>query len=200
MYKIRLAMQSDVPAMLNIYRPFIEDSWTSFEMAVPTQDAFWQRVCKVLPENPWLVCEWQGDTIAYAYSGTHRSRHAYQWNRELSVYVHPDHYGRGIAKALYTALFDILIWQGYTNTLIGIALPNEASVRFHESMGYQLVGIYHRVGYKMGKYHDVGWWEKLLDSGEEPPGTILSLEELAGTKTWEEIIKKAEVLIKTNKV
>ena len=167
-----MAKAQDIPGMLEIYTPLVETSAISFEVSPPAASEFRDRVKDVLLEAPWLVCM-SGATVAgYAYAGRHRKRAAYQCSRELSVYVRPDFHRRGIASGLYTALIDMLKLQGYSNALIGIALPNPASVRFHESMGFQPVGVYHRVGIKLGQFYDVGWWEMSL-SEAIPEGILL---------------------------
>lgn len=190
--KIRLAEERDVPAMLHIYAPFVEQTSVSFEEEVPAEAAFWERIEGVLREAPWVVCTVDERVVAYAYAGYHRVRAAYRWNRELSAYVHPDFRGRFIGGALYQALFAALRWQGYTNALAGIVLPNVSSVRFHERMGFRLVGIYHKVGYKLSRYWDVGWWEKPLIDGDEPPGEIRSVEALLRSDEWNRMLREAE--------
>ena len=161
-YQIRMATRRDVPGMLAIYAPIIEKTTTSFEYHVPSEPFFWQRVSKVLEESAWLVCMKGDAVVGYAYAGAHRGRMAYQWNREMSVYVHEDHRGRSIATALYYSLFGIIRRQGFTNALIGVTLPNEPSVAFHEKLGFEKVGIYRDVGFKHGAYHSVGWWQLKL--------------------------------------
>ena len=197
--KIRLAERQDVAAMLQIYAPFIKNTSISFEEEVPTEEAFWERVQAVLRKAPWLVCTFDGVVIAYAYAGSHRGRASYRWNRELSAYVHPDYRRRNIAGALYQVLFEGVVWQGYTNALAGIVLPNEASVKFHERVGFQLIGIYRRIGYKFGQYWDVGWWEKPLSPRELPPGNIKPLEELLASIHWKDIVQAAEDTIEITK-
>ncbi len=186
LYTIRLATQADVPAMLAIYGPFVEHSYVSFETEVPTASAFWQRAQTVLAEAPWLVCTYEDQVVGYAYASAHRSRQAYQWNRELSVYVKEAWRGKGIARALYSTLIELLKLQGYLNTLIGISLPNETSVRFHEKMGFKPVGIYHNVGFKKGRFCDVGWWELSIQNA--PPNEIISPPDCQKMSLWQEIL------------
>ena len=182
-FKIQLAKKEDVNNMLQIYGPFILNTAVSFESTIPSEKEFWERIKKVLVEAPWLVCKSDNKVIAYAYASAHRSRAAYQWSRELSVYVHQDWRAKGIAKALYHSLIELLKLQGYRNTFIGITLPNIASVKFHEKMGYKAVGVYHKVGFKNGQYHDVGWWEMLIN--DEIPKAIKRPEDLKKSKAWE---------------
>ncbi|HMQ63974.1 MAG TPA: N-acetyltransferase family protein [Flavilitoribacter sp.] len=193
--KIRLAEEADTPQMLAIYSPFILHSNTSFELSVPSIDAFRERVKAVLAEAPWLVCETPDGRVAgFAYAGKHRERPAYRWTRELSVYIHQNYRGQNIATALYTALIGLLRLQGYANTLIGITLPNDASVRFHEKMGFKPIGVYHNVGFKAGAFHDVGWWEMAI--ADQLPGYISGPEAILDTEDWEAAIAKGEAYLR----
>lgn len=173
--------------MLHIYRRFILETTISLEHEVPTVSVFQKRISKVLMEGPWLVCEFEGKVIAYAYASKHRERIGYRYTRELSVYVSEAHSGNGIASGLYTTLMLILIFQGYKNVLVGIVLPNEKSVAFHEKMGFKLVGIYHSVGVKFGKYVNVGWWE--LELNQEPPTEIIHWKAFIHKACWEKAFR-----------
>ena len=165
---IRKAGPKDVPGMLEIYRPFVENSAITFEVIPPPAETFRNRVAEVQVEAPWLVCiSGAGEVAGFAYAGRHRKRAAYRYTRELSVYVRPEFRRRGIATGLYVALIELLKLQGYSNALIGITMPNPGSIDFHESMGFRPVGVYHRVGIKSGRYYDVGWWEMALSDAEQ---------------------------------
>ena len=141
-----------------------------------------ERIAAHRETHPWLVAEDGGDVIGYAYASPFRSRHAYQWSVETSVYIATDAQRRGAGRTLYTALFDILRAQGYRQALAGITLPNPASVGLHEAMGFSRVGVYRAVGWKLGMWHDVGWWQRDLAGGASPdgaPGAPCALGELA---------------------
>ena len=130
---------------------------------------FVTECCGVMRTKPWLVWEEDGRVLGYAYASGHRARAAYQWCVEVSVYVHPDARRGGIARRLYTELFERLREQGFYNAYAGITLPNPASVGFHEAMGFRPIGVYPKIGYKFGRWHDVGWWSlRLRDDDEEP--------------------------------
>lgn len=187
-YTIRLAEQRDVRPMLDIYAPFITHSPTSFEEVVPSEEEFWQRIQATLQEAPWLVCQRDDEVIGYAYASSHRVREAYRWTRELSAYIKEGFRGKNVATALYTTLLELLKLQGYANTLIGITLPNEASIRFHEKMGFSKIGVYHQIGFKHGRYHDVGWWE--LPIRTDAPGEIRSIDAIQQTTNWQTAIEK----------
>lgn len=171
--QLRPATAEDAPSIARIYAPFVENTVISFETEPPTDAEIATRITRKTERYPWLVAV-REDVVGYAYAGSHRSREAYQWSVDVSVYVDPDHHRRGIARALYTALFAVLREQGFLNAYAGIALPNQASTEFHESMGFEEVGTYHDVGYKSGDWHDVRWYEKQLDERpaepEEPTG------------------------------
>ena len=127
-----------------------------------------QRIRDVQEKHPWLVFESSGAVLGYAYASTHRARKAYQWCVEVSVYVAAAARHRGIGRALYSALFDLLRRQGMVNAYAGITLPNAASVGLHESFGFRPIGVYPRNGFKFGKWHDVGWFELRLQDPAVP--------------------------------
>jgi phosphinothricin acetyltransferase len=159
---IRPATAADAPALLAIYRPFVETSTVSFETAVPAVEAFAARVDKALAGWQWLVAEHAGACVGYAYGSTHRERAAYRWSVEVSAYVHPDHHRKGIGRALYTQLLDALARQGYCNAYAGITMPNAGSVALHRSVGFEPIGVFKSVGRKFGRWHDVAWLQRPL--------------------------------------
>lgn len=180
--------EPEVQAMLDIYAPYILYTTTSFELEVPTLWEFKQRVRKVLEVTPWLVCTINEEVAGYAYASPHRSREAYQWSREVSVYVHDKFRKQGIATALYTSLVEILKVQGITNILAGIVLPNPVSISFHTHFGFQPVGIYHNVGYKKDQWCDVSWWEMFIGGRKTAPKKIVPVAELLQTPVWQKAI------------
>ena len=175
---IRVAKISDAPAVAEIYAPAVEDSITSFEAKAPTVPEVECRMAETLRRWPWLVAEDNGRVVAYAYASEHRSREAYQWSVEVSVYVREEVRRQGVARALYAELFNFLRKQGVFNAYAGIALPNDASVALHESLGFKKIGVYRCVGHKMGAWRDVGWWHLVLQEHAENPAPPLNFEEL----------------------
>jgi L-amino acid N-acyltransferase YncA len=169
MNSIRDAVASDATQILAIYAPFVTDTAVSFEFEPPDEDEICRRIAEVQTKYPWLVWDNDGRVLGYAYASSHRARLAYQWSVEVSVYVHGDALRSGIAKKLYEELFERLRRHGYYNAFAGITLPNPASVGFHEAMGFQPVGIYPKIGYKQGEWHDVGWWSLRLRDDESEP-------------------------------
>lgn len=170
--QIEVAKTSDAGAMLEIYSPHVLDSAVSFETTVPTMREFEERIRDTLVKFPWLVCKIDGELVGYAYASAHRTRCAYDWSVEASVYVDSTRHRLGIASSLYSTLFQVLRKQGIINVYCGITLPNPASVAFHESIGFSKIGVYEKIGYKLGKWHDVGWWQLRLTNVDKPSQVI----------------------------
>jgi L-amino acid N-acyltransferase YncA len=160
--RIRRATEGDAAALAAIYRPYVEKTATSFETVPPAADEMRERIAKSLAHWDWLVAEEGGHCVGYAYGSSHRARAAYRYSVEVSAYLQPSHQQQGLGKRLYTALFDSLAVRGYCNALAGIALPNEPSVRLHRSVGFEPIGVFHAVGRKFGRWHDVAWYERRL--------------------------------------
>lgn len=162
--------ERDGPACAAIYAPFVAGSAVSFEDVPPDGAEFARRIALIWTRYPWLVAEDPGEVVGYAYASAYRERAAYRWAAEAAVYVADEHRGRGIGKRLYRVLFDLLGQQGIRTVCAGVTLPNRASVALHESLGFQPVGVYRRIGYKQGAWHDVGWWQlELPGPNEDPP-------------------------------
>lgn len=176
---IRLAIPSDAGAIAAIYRPIVEETFISFEETAPSADEMAARIDAHAGRYPWLVAAEGARILGYAYAGAHRSRAAYRWSTDCSVYVAQDARGQGTGRALYTELFRLLRLQRYHSVFAGIALPNDASIALHRAMGFAHVGIYREVGFKLGAWHDTSWWQLLLDSAETPPVEPVLLSEIA---------------------
>jgi L-amino acid N-acyltransferase YncA len=159
---IRLATSDDGARLAEIYAPAVVGSGISFELEPPDGAEMARRVGYVTARTPWLVCEHRDVVAGYAYAGRLRERAAYDWSVEVSAYVDAAHHRAGVARALYTSLFAALAVQGFHNAYAGVALPNEASLAFHVSMGFTSVGTYRRVGYKTGRWRDVSWFERTI--------------------------------------
>jgi L-amino acid N-acyltransferase YncA len=172
---IRLATSDDAPQIAAIYRPFCEENCVSFELEAPPAAEMAARIAKIGGRFPWLVDDRDGVIAGYAYASPHRERAAYRWVVEVTVYIHEDFRGQGVGRALYAELFKRLRAQGLFKAYAGILIPNPASQSFHESLGFTLVGVYQKVGYKMGAWLDVGWWvysiQPEVDSPAEPKPT-----------------------------
>jgi phosphinothricin acetyltransferase len=187
---IRLAVDEDVPALLEIYAPVVRDTAISFELVPPTQAELRSRVHAILEKTPWLVCA-EGPTVwGYAYAGPFRARPAYQWTAETTVYVAEDHRGKGVARALYTALLAGLRLLGYRRVYAGIALPNPASVRTHETLGFAPVGVFAGAGYKLGRWHDVGFWQLSLGDEAAPAAPPRRLGDIVDLPAWTDALQQ----------
>jgi len=160
---IRVATAHDAASMLSIYAPYIANTSYTFETEVPDVGQFEDRINDYLLSYPWLVCEIDNTITGYAYASKHRDRIAYQWSVECSAYVHDNFQRRGVARALYSALIEILKLQQFRNLYAVINLPNDRSVAFHEDMGFEYFATYKNVGYKLGKWKNVGWWQLQLN-------------------------------------
>jgi phosphinothricin acetyltransferase len=166
---IRLATDADAAAIASIYAPVVRDTAVSFEMAPPSADVMRQRIRDVLALAPWLVLEEDGAVLGYAYAGSFRTRPAYRFTVETTVYVASGARGRKVGRRLYDELLRRVRLQGFRTAVAGITLPNPASVALHESLGFKPVGVYHKVGFKLGAWHDVGWWELPIGAYDDAP-------------------------------
>jgi phosphinothricin acetyltransferase len=164
---IRLATPADAPGVHAIYAPMVRDTPISFELDPPPVETMAKRIAATLALYPWLVWEEGGRIAGYVYGSRHRERAAYQWSVEVTAYVHPDFQRRGIGGRLYRVLIALLRAQGFCNACAGITLPNAASVALHESVGFTPLAVYRGIGYKLGRWHDVGLWQQRL--AELPP-------------------------------
>ena len=165
---VRLAdPDRDAGAIGGIYAPSVIGGIASFEEVAPDAAEMARRIRATLDRTPWLVAEVDGMVAGYAYADRHRERPGYRWAVNISVYVADGFTGRGIGRSLYDRLLDLLRRQGFVNAYAGITLPNPASVALHDGIGMRRIGVYERVGYKLGAWHDVAWYGLRL---ADPPG------------------------------
>jgi L-amino acid N-acyltransferase YncA len=190
--KIRFARTTDAPAVLTIYGPFCEESPISFETERPSVREIADRIRKTTERFPWLVYEGESEVLGYAYASPHRERAAYRWSVDVAIYISEACRGQGIATALYLVLFQLLRIQGYFNAYAGITLPNPASLRLHQKLGFEQVGIYQQVGYKSGAWHDVSWWGLRLQPADRPPAEPLVVRDAIQRPDFQATIKSAE--------
>lgn len=184
---IRLAHAEDARAIQAIYAPVVSHTPISFETIPPSIEEMRQRIEHTLNNFPWLVYEDKGELLGYAYASQHRVRSAYQWSVDVSIYIHEQSHRQGIGRKLYTALFELLREQGFYNVYAGITLPNPASVALHEAMGMQPLGVYQKVGYKLGAWYDSGWWQGLLQPHSANPPAPKSMAEMQ-IGEWKELV------------
>lgn len=184
---IRLATAADARGVAEIYGPVVAETAISFEADPPDEAEMAQRIAATLPAYPWLVCADGPRVAGYAYGGRHRARQAYQWSVETTVYVHADYRGRGVGRALYESLLAILKAQGFGTAFGGMTVPNAASAGLHRAAGFQPVGVFHRIGYKFGTWHDVAWCERRLRDGDAA-GALRTVDELRGDPGWDALL------------
>jgi len=185
---IRLATEQDAGQIQAIYAPIVSQASISFETEPPTLEEMRRRITETLAHLPWLVYTQQETILGYAYASSHRARSAYRWSVDVSVYIHAQARRQGIGHILYDSLFKILTLQGFYNVYAGIALPNPASVGLHESLGFQPIGVYHHVGYKLGAWHDVGWWHLSLRPPKVPPDEPIGLQAVLESREGKAIL------------
>jgi phosphinothricin acetyltransferase len=167
--KIRFAEPGDAAGVLAIYAPFCESSFVSFEDVAPTVAQMRERIAQIAEQYPWLVCDIDGEVAGYVYASRHRERAAYRWAVDVAVYVGEAYRRRRVGQALYSSLFGILRVQGYVNAYAGITLPNSGSIGLHETVGFRRVGVFPKVGFKVGQWRDVGWWGLSLRPADDVP-------------------------------
>jgi L-amino acid N-acyltransferase YncA len=190
-FAIRLITEADAGEVLEIYKPYVEDTIISFEYKAPDLDEFLQRIKAIISEYPWLVCLHGKMIVGYAYASRHRDRTAYQWSVDAAVYLSPAVHGKGIARILYETLFSILRLQGYYNVYAGISLPNEKSVGFHKTMGFAEIGIYNKTGYKHGSWHNTAWFQLHLAEHLDNPPKPKKISEVVESAVFLAIISSA---------
>lgn len=168
--RLRPARAGDADAIAHIYGPYVTDSAISFETEAPAPAEIARRIEAAGPLYPWIAATDAEDRlVGYAYATAYRVRSAYRFAVESSVYVDPDNQGRGAGSLLYDALLSSLERQGFVQAIAVIALPNAASIAFHERLGFVHAGTNRQVGYKLGRWHDIGLWQRPLAAPAEPP-------------------------------
>lgn len=172
-YTIRIATPADAAELLDIYAPYVEETAITFEYTVPSLEEFRTRITKTLQNYPYIVVQKENEIVGYAYTGSFKGRAAYDWSVETSIYMKKTAKGQGYGKKLYQVLENLSKAQHITNMNACIAYPDaedayltKDSVRFHEHMGYQMVGTFHNCAFKFGRWYHMVWMEKML--GEHP--------------------------------
>lgn len=175
---IRAATPADAPQLLHIYAPYVKNTSITFEYEVPTVETFAERIRHTLKKYPYLAAEIDNVLAGYAYASAFKERDAYEWSVETSIYIREDMSHKGIGKALYTALEELLAKQHICNLCACIAYPNPVSIAFHESFGYKTVAHFHASGFKQDAWSDMIWMEKELCPHTIPPKPFIPFPEL----------------------
>ena len=166
---------SDASELLNIYAPYVRDTAVSFEYEVPTEEEFKERIINISKRYPYLkAVDDNGEILGYAYATAFKTRKAYDWSVESTIYIRGDRRKSGIGRKLYTALEDALREMGILNMNACIAMPpiedehlTKDSFYFHEKLGFELVGTFHKSGYKFDTWYDMIWMEKMIGDHEK---------------------------------
>ena len=162
-FKIREAVAQDAEDIAGIYNHYIAHTIITFEEEAVTAADMADRIREIQSfQLPWLVAEQDNRVVGYAYASKWKGRCAYRFSAEVTVYVSPDHFGKGIGSKLYGRLLPVLRSSGMHAAMGGIALPNEASIRLHEKMGFVKVAQFKEVGFKFDTWIDVGYWQAIL--------------------------------------
>lgn len=162
-YIIRKVLPVDAAEISKIYNHYIANTVITFEEETVTEDIIGQRINEVQSFRlPWFVAEQDGNVMGYSYAGKWKDRSAFRYSTEVTVYLHPNHMGKGIGVELYSKLLHALKSQGIHVAIGGIALPNEASIKLHERMGFLKVAQFKEVGFKFNRWIDVEYWQRTL--------------------------------------
>ena len=169
---VRDATAADAAACAAIDAPYVLGTAVSFETEAPTSDELARRIEAAQRQHAWLVAERDGAVVGYAYATAYRSRPAYRWTCEVSVYVDEREHRGGVGRSLYGALLDRLAGRGFRTAVAAMTLPNQASAGLHEALGFSPAGVRAHVGWKDGRWHDVALLQRTIPAepyAEEPP-------------------------------
>lgn len=166
---IRPVKPEDATQIAEIYNFYITETHQTFETEPLSADEMGARIEEYSREHPYIVAEEDGVVFGYAYASQFKLRRAYEFSAEVSIYVRNDTKQRGIGSQLYGRLFEELRQSDVHAIVAGISLPNDASIRFHEKHGFEKVAHFREIGYKLGRWVDVGFWQKIntFDDEEE---------------------------------
>jgi phosphinothricin acetyltransferase len=160
---IRPVTAADAPAIRGIYNYYIVNTVISFEEDPVSVQEMEGRIRTITAQYPWFVREEAGEVLAYAYINAWRERAAYRYAAELSIYVKPGHEGRGMGRELMARLLEAAKKTSVRALVSGITIPNERSIALHEKFGFQKIAHFKEIGYKLGAWLDVGYWELVLN-------------------------------------
>ncbi len=188
--RLRFALPSDAEALLEIYRPYVEETTISFETETPSLPVFRRRMEEISARFPYIVLEESGEILGYAYAHPFHERAAFDWTLETTVYVRRDARGRGIGAALYRSLLALLTAQGAVTACAVVTVPNDPSVAFHQTMGFTQEGVLPHVGFKLDRWCGITYLCRRLNDGVPAPGPLRGVWELEKTEI-ESIFAKA---------
>ena len=186
--RVRMAQPVDATQLVDIYAFYVSQTAICYDTSVPSAGAFAGRMAQVLQGYPYLVAEdvTTGVLLGYAHTGRLNWRAAYDWSAETTIYLHQDMRGRGMGRRLYDALEGVSRAQGILSLNACIASTQRedeyltnASMRFHERMGYRPVGTFHQCACKFGRWYDMVWMEKMIGEHQAGPAAVRPVTELA---------------------
>ena len=189
---IRPAREDDAAAVAAVYAPYVRDTAVSFEAEAPTAAVMAQRIGETLTTHPWLVADRGGDVVGYAYANKHSPRAAYRWTVDVTIYVSEQERRNGIGRGLYLTLLTTLRKQGFRSAFAEIVLPNPGSARLHEAMGFKHIGVHKGIGFKLGCWHDIGYWRLGLADDAAPPSEPISFAVFRETPAFCNVLAPAE--------
>ncbi len=192
---IRPATEADAAEMLALYTPYVINTTVTSEYEPPCLEEFLDRMRTYTAKTPWLCCIADGQIVGYGYASPHRKRAGYQWSCETSIYTRMGWHRRGIASALYSALFEILAYQGYYSIYVGITCPNPRSMAFHMAMGFERMGAYQNSMYKFGKWMDVIWMGKSLRHHDGKPEPTIPYPQIQNSAFCRSILEECTAMV-----
>jgi len=166
---VRDASEHDAEACAAIYAPYVTDTAITFESEPPSPAEMAERITTAQRTHAWVVLSDGGRVVGYAYGSPYKSRPAYRWSCEVSVYLEWGRRRTGGGRAVYTALFARLARRGFRTAVAGMTLPNEPSAGLHRALGFEPVGVYRNIGWKHGAWHDVAWVQRAIADVDDPP-------------------------------
>ena len=168
-WSVRDGCAADGEICAAIYRPYVTDTAVTFEVLPPSPAEMSKRITSAGGSHAWLLLESAGAVLGYAYGGPHKERAGYRWTCEVSIYLRLGCRRTGAGRTLYSELLTRLSRRGYRNALAGMTVPNDASMGLHSALGFEPVGTYRRVGWKLGSWHDTVWTQRSLGTNDDPP-------------------------------
>lgn len=186
MITIRGARPEDAAVIAAIYAPYVLSGTVSFETEAPDTRGMRSRMAASDGLYPWLVAttgggedgDGGGAILGYAYATRFKDRPAYRWTVETTIYVSGAVQGQGTGQLLYDALLDTLAAQGFVQAVATISLPNDQSIQLHEKVGFRRAGQYREIGFKQGRWLDVGMWQRELRDANGTPGEVKKFDEV----------------------
>lgn len=168
MINVRSVALEDAKHLVEIYRPYVEETAITFDYAVPTIYEFEEKITKIIQNYPFLIAEKDDKILGYAYAGEFYPKDAYKWTAEITIYLDKDSRGKGIGETLYANLEKELLDRGIYHLTSCIAYPDEGSITFHKKRGFRKVAHFEKVGYKFERWWDVVWYQKDIRDENKP--------------------------------